>query len=79
MIQVLDHGVTVWIANDDRTPDHPGGYKRGSELPEILAGMRRAGPQELGLPVDEIVRSLLRRIRTPVERGQVFQEFDSRT
>src|SRR5206468_35730 len=64
------NGVAVRVAKRYGFPE--------SHLAVQLDGARGHDAQEPGLPVDQVVGLLLRRVRTPVARRQVFEELDAR-
>jgi len=79
-------GVSIRVADRDCFPesrftirqlDSSGRNEGGPAVPESLRGFIHAHPQESGLPVDQVIGLLLRRIRTPVLRRQVLKKLDA--
>jgi hypothetical protein len=51
-------GVAIRIAHNDGSLYNAGRYEHRPGFPELHLGFCRAGPQELGLPVNEVIRLL---------------------
>src|SRR5215831_11172309 len=79
--------MTIRVADRDCFPeprlavrqlDGPGGYESGPAGPQRPRRIVGARAQEPGLPVDQVVGLLLRRIGAAVARRQVFEKLDAR-
>src|SRR5262245_58019713 len=82
LLRDLD-GMSIRVADCDCFPepclavrqlDCPGGYESGPAVPQRPRRIVGARAQEPGLPVDQVIGLLLRRIGTAVARRQVFEK-----